>query len=577
VNINQIIGKAAELITAGKTQEAEALLRPHLQGFAPSPDLLVMMGTALVMGGKYPEAIPYFEKSYKMRPNDNVLLHNWALAYSSQGKHDEAVEILERLTALSDDDYHSKEALATALVNAGRPEDAVKIGEWLEKAGHLRHAYKVFIMSYESIDKAKMIEYSKRGAEEFPDDHLMCSNYAMNLSYFDGIDEGVRKEAHLSLVKALNLPESKLYRPNVLDPEADPLRVGILSSDFRVSAVNNFMLPLVRALDAQGFSLYFYPTQASFGDVPDIYREYGTWIPKLSPILDKTTERIAQDNIHILLEMNLLTALTVPRVSAARPAPLQISAIGYPGRSYWPWIDARITDKATDVHLEQIEDGEDLVALDRCFLCYDTQREFPELTKRKFDPKRIRFGSFNNPLKLDHSWLDKFAEIVKRTPGSVLVLKHVNLMTEQQQRRLVNYFEKHGIGDRLVFPEVGEMIDWAGHMVAYNEVDIALDSFPYNGTTTTCDCLAMGVPVVAVCGKDHVSRVSYSILNAAGFGEWCTDSPEHFVEHALKMAKQVKSKESIREQFFESEMNDEDSYGRHLGDALKQLWKAKFA
>ncbi len=575
MKIDQFYDKARQFIAEGKPHEVVRLLTPFASGKNVDSEILFLLGFAQMMSLDYKLAVQSFDRSIASSPGRIEVLKALGEACSLDSQYARAAESYALALEINDRDIQAWDGLGVNSVLAGDIEKSLEIYDLLLARGAKAAAYNVGLIVFEQIDQDRYHELLLRAASEFPEITVFQSKHAMGLCYFNGTIDAELKQAHENYVASLMPNLSKLYRTNVSDVSPDPLRVGILTSDFRYCAVNNFMLPLVRALASCGVELYFYPTQKQEDAATIEYKKYGTWKPRNSPVYQKVAESIATDRLNILLEINALTNLSVPEISAFRPAPVQIHAIGYPAKTYWPWIDARLTDDASESNPKQDDLGEENLALKRCFLCYDTKREFPELSSRKPDYSQIRFASFNNPQKLSPQLLSSFEQILIQVPGSTLMFKHVNLATVYQRKNISDYFTRCGLSDRIIFTDSGDLHDRKEHLLAYNDIDIALDSSPYNGTTTTCDSLSMGVPVVCALGDNHRSRVSYSILKSAGMEEFCAPSASEFVEHVKNIAKSFPSKQEVRRRFFESELTNEDHYGEHLVRAFEEIWQRK--
>src|SRR5690606_15116835 len=260
----------------------------------------------------------------------------------------------------------------------------------------------------------------------------------------------------------------------------------------------------------------------------------------------------------------------------ARPAPIQISYLGYPNTTGLPQIDYRITDHIADGDDADDFHTETLIRLPRCFLAFAAPDHAPEIEPPPVQRNgHVTFGSFNNLAKVNRKVVALWAEVLRAVPGSRLLLKASGSGDPTAQQHLRDAFVRAGVA-----PERIRFADYAssarGHLEVYREVDIALDTFPYNGTTTTCEALWMGVPVVTLAGERHAARVGASLLNAAGFTAGIAERPEDYVTIARLMAGQpqllVALRGNLRAGMARSPLCDAAGHTRALEEAYRAVW-----
>jgi len=192
----------------------------------------------------------------------------------------------------------------------------------------------------------------------------------------------------------------------------------------------------------------------------------------------------------------------------------------------------------------------------------------------------VTFGSFNNVAKLSDATLLLWAQVLHAVPGSRLLLKARALGEEIARRNVLEFLHSAGIAaDRI---ELRSRMDGkADHLSLYNEIDVALDCYPYNGATTTCEALWMGVPVVSLRGRTHTSRMGHSILSAAGKSEWVTSDRDGFVATAVALAKDLALRAAWRQQARDwlqaSELFDGVGMARSFEAAVEQAWEVAVA
>jgi predicted O-linked N-acetylglucosamine transferase (SPINDLY family) len=261
---------------------------------------------------------------------------------------------------------------------------------------------------------------------------------------------------------------------------------------------------------------------------------------------DGAADLIRRDRIDILVDTGGHTGANRLMIFARKPAPVQITWLGYPDTTGLRSIDYRITDSIADPRgLTDALYSEQLIRL-HSFLCYQP----PDYTPAPGPPPALRngfvtFGSFNNFMKLSPGTIAAWAEILNAVPGSCLMLKHRGSHDRAARDAFPAFFESHGIArERIVITL--QMPAHNLHLESYNEIDIALDPWPYNGTTTSCEALAMGVPFVTLAGRSHVARVGVSLLTQVGLADWIAASAEEYVRLAIRKAAGLDALAEIR-------------------------------
>lgn len=316
-----------------------------------------------------------------------------------------------------------------------------------------------------------------------------------------------------------------------------PLRIGYTSADFRHHAVASFFAPVLAAHDRKSLQIHLY------GEVrkPDAITERlqgmaDHWLTTCDLDAPALAARIRADGIDVLVDLAGLTAGARLDAFAFRPARVQLTWLGYPattGLDARTGLDGRIADAWSDPPgLTDAHFTERIHRLPSGFTAYRPLDEAPPPAKRSGP---LTFGSFNNAAKISDAAVALWVRALNAVPGSRLLLKNHALADRYIQRELRERFARAGLaGERLdLKPATAAYND---HLLAYGEIDIALDTFPYHGTTTTCEALWMGVPVLTRLGATHASRVGGSLLSRLGLTAWIADSDDAFVAKAVSSA-----------------------------------------
>jgi predicted O-linked N-acetylglucosamine transferase (SPINDLY family) len=304
-------------------------------------------------------------------------------------------------------------------------------------------------------------------------------------------------------------------------------------------------------------------------------RVCGNWRNILNLSDAEAANLIRSDAIDVLVDLSGHTANNRLLVFAAKPAPVQVTYLGYPNTTGMTAMDYRLTDALADPPgLSDELNVERLWRLPTCAWCYAPFENAPDVQPRASGP--IMFGCFNAFAKINGSLVAIWAELLGRVAGSRLLLKSAGAGTASAQRRLTEQLAKHGIsGDRIEMH--GRIADSRGHLDLYGRVDVALDSYPYHGTTTTCEALWMGVPVVSLAGAAHVSRVGVSLLGNVGLPELVAQTPEQYVQIAADLAgdlpRLAELRRTLRGRMGQSPLMDAAGFAQGVEAAYRQMWR----
>jgi protein O-GlcNAc transferase len=401
-----------------------------------------------------------------------------------------------------------------------------------------------------------------------------------NLLYDDAASPATVFERHAAwgATVAAESPVAPAVFPNTREPERR-LRVAYLSPDFRYHAVSFFFQPLLAHHDSAAFDIFCY---AEIED-PDPVTAYlqglgGTW--RDTATLDDAAlqAQLRADGIDIAIDLAGHMTGNRLRALAAKPAPVLATWLGYPATTGLAAIDWRITDARADPPGQERVHTEKLMRLGESFLCFAPFiTQVPEVAPVPAARRgRVTFGSFNNPLKISASAAATWARILAAVPNSRLVLKSVDFNEPQRRQALLALFAAHGIAaERIELrPPQPAMPE---HLGSYADIDIALDPFPYNGTTTTCEAMWMGVPMVALIGDHHAARVGFDLLSLVGLEELAAPDLDAYVATAVALANDVPRLETwrgeSRERMRRSPLCDGPRFARSFEDGLRQMWR----
>ena len=357
------------------------------------------------------------------------------------------------------------------------------------------------------------------------------------------------------------------------------LRVGFVSPDLRRHSVGYFVRGALQHLDRNEFQLFAYFDHHGEDSVSITLKPmFHQWRDIYARPDDAVLDQIRGDRVDILVDLSGLTAANRMMLFARRAAPVQVTYLGYPNTTGLDTMDYRLTDRFADPEGDGDEfHSETLWRLPAAFLCYSAPVDSPEVAAPPMlENGFATFGSFNNRVKISDDCLRLWVRLLTELPASRLVLKSIQGTEDEASRQgLLDRFLACGIDPARVevHAQVSGLED---HLAMYSRIDIALDTFPYNGTTTTCEALWMGVPVLALKGDRHAARVGESLLNNVGLPELVAADKDDYLRLAKELAaapdRIVAYRHGMRGRMRGSSLMDSHRLGRDLGTALRAMW-----
>jgi predicted O-linked N-acetylglucosamine transferase (SPINDLY family) len=425
------------------------------------------------------------------------------------------------------------------------------------------------------IDKA--IALLRKTVEKLPDSNSMHSRLLLNMHYLPEVNHSSIFEESKRWAQR-NLPQSlaKTSHRNTPDPERK-LRIGYASPDFRTHSVSYFFEPLLDAHNRDIVEVYGYGNVVHYDSTTDRLKGKFDHYRNIRSLDNKAAaELIENDNIDILVDLAGHSAGSVVYTMAYKPAPIQVAWLGYPDTTGMSQIDYRLTDEIADpVEFKKFY-SEELFYLPESFLCYSPGQMMPPVVQSPcLKRKSITFGSFNNSAKINSVVIEMWSRILKSTPDSSLLLKFKSGSDEEIRQIYLDRFAGHGISpDRIA---TSDWLPSRQHLELYGHVDIALDTFPYNGTTTTCQALLMGVPVITLAGDHHISRVGSSILTCLGLEFFIASTPDEYVAKAVALASNKealdKIRSSMRTRMAVNPLCNKAKFAENIESAYRQMWR----
>lgn len=572
-------------LEAGRIDQAHALVSNLLRRAPRDGMLHHAMATIMLRQGRIDRALESSRQAAALAPDHPAVLVLLGALLTTTGRAEEASPLLSRACELDPGNADAWGCLVAALIVQRRLTDADEVAcmglRFCPNSAALIRKHADVLLAMGSADRA--IELMGRAAFSGADSADLARGMAFASNYSTAIDHVRSMTLHESqarfILDSIGRPPFAAARINPASQPPEPLRIGILSPDLRDHAVGWFTIPLVRHLPRPRFHVRCYSAASGEDAVSHRLRSVAdSWVWPIPATHLALARLIRDERIDVLIELSGLTAGHRLETMALRPAPLQATWLGYPATTGLAAIDLRIVDSLTDPPEAPPCGPEQLVRIDPCFLCFQPRDDAPPVRPR--DPGPITFGSFNNLAKISDATVTLWAAVCRAVPGSRLVIKALSLKDPSTQTHTGRRFVSAGV-DPARLSLLPPADTPAAHLAAYHRVDIALDTFPYHGTTTTCEALHMGVPVVTLAGSLHAGRVGASLLPAAGLADLVATSPERFVSIASGLASDsarlADLRVNLRSRLSASPLCDGPAFGRRFGEALLAAWHARAA
>lgn len=573
---------ALRLARAGRLADAESCLG-HILSRAPnSITALMNMGGIYAAQGRFVEAADCCRRTLELDPNLPVAHYNLASALGEQGLIEAAIDSYRE--ALRLDPKHSD-----ALNN---------LGNLLRNTGRLGMAADCFNRILE-MEPGNVAAYNNRGTVEKdmgllseamasarkawelePASHRAASNLLSILNYVPDLAPVVVYEKHRDWARSLEkMVGAHLSHANTPDPDRQ-LKIGYVSPDFREHSISYFFTPLLMHHDPAQFKTFCYALTPSTDKVARKLQGLAHhWRPIHGLEDAQIIAAIQADGIDILVDLAGHTGDNRLPIFARRPAPVQVSYLGYPNTTGLRTIDYRLTDQWADpLGASESFHAEQLIRLPGGFLCYLPPEDAPPVGPLPSEAAgHITFGSFNYAGKITTAVIAVWSDLLRRVPDSMLLFKNRSFGDSGVRDRYIRLFAEHGIDKRRLIL-TGMINSRADHLALYNKIDIALDPFPYNGTTTTCEALWMGVPVIVLQGGTHSGRVGASLLYQIGMGEWIGATVDEYIDIAADLAantaRRLELRADLRARLKDSPLCDHAGFTRSVERIYREIWLA---
>ncbi len=540
------------------------------------------LATILHHQGKSEEAIPLFRQAIRLDPNFAEAHYNLGTALQDRNDLDGAIGCYRRALQINPRLIVAYNNLGNVIALQGNLEEAVTI---YRRALEIDPRSTLVLNNFANAlkDQGKLLEAEeacRQAIEIKPDFFEACSNYLFFLNYSYINSAQMIYTEHARVGKRFNvLMSSHAIKEKPTASVGRQLRIGYVSPDFREHSVAYFIEPVIRNHTPREFKIFCYSHSLVRDHVTDRLKKSSAVWRDIAKLKDEAAVNLIRDDgIDILVDLAGHTGNNRLPIFARKPAPVQITWIGYPATTGLRSLDYKIVDHYTDP--SGVTDDyytEHLIRLPETFLCYAPESDGPDVCPPPIATTgHVTFGSFNNFPKISPFILSVWQTILHALPDSRFIVKAKSFSDHSVKTHFMDLLRRGGIDEQRV-----ELLSWTPsrreHLELYSRIDIALDTFPYHGTTTTCEALWMGVPVVTLAGKTHASRVGVSLLTNAGLPHLIAQTEEEYVEKAIELARNVDTLKflrfNLRSMLLDSPLTDAKRFVKNLERAYREIWE----
>jgi protein O-GlcNAc transferase len=574
INLGSLLGRQ------GRLDEAVTCYK---KGLALKPDIAeaqLYLGHALSGLGRLADAVIHYQKVVEMRPDFIEAYGHLIGTLIRLGRMEAAIECASQAVGHHRGCAELHYQLARALKQGNRLDEAVIACERalaLDPAhdeaacylGHLR-------LNQGYHEQASAI---CRGVlARRPDLAAAYETSLFGLLYGGASAPEEVHAAHVRYGERFESPLKRFWRPhtNVRDPDRR-LKVGYVSADFRYHSVAFFIEPLLARHDRDAVEVYCYHSHSVHDAITDRFARIADhWVPSGGLSDERLAERIRGEGIDILVDLAGHTGDNRLLVFARKPAPVQVTYLGYPTTTGLSAMDWRLTTWEVDPEGSERWYTERLYRLPRTLWCYRSPQEgecgemapTPALSKG-----HVTFGSMNHLAKISQETVEVWGAILRELPDARLVM--TSIPEGMAQERLKERFAAQGIPPERL--RLHGRLPAERFRALSRGIDIVLDPFPYNGTTTTCEALWMGLPVITLIGKTSVARSGYALLKTVGLEGLCAKDGAEYVRIAAGLARNPSRLDALRQgmrsRLEASPLRDEEGFARDIEEAYREMWR----
>ncbi len=527
-------------------------------------------GDTLLDQGAWLAAIDSYRRALLADPGNATACNNLALALAQAGQREEARQVAQQALRLDPRSINSLYLLATL---------AYEQGELDQACAHAQRAVEIdpgFTAGWSFLGnglreqgKAALSVAAYRKALD-PSDAGSYSNLLMALQAEGSLTQAELFAEHKRYAQHFE-PIQASARP--IGPAPARLKIGYVSADFRRHAVAHFMIPVLEHHDKASFDVHCYYNHDSGDELTQRFAELADhFIPCAAMSDDELEARVRADGIDVLVDLSGHTAGNRLPLFARKPAPVQVTWLGYVDTTGLAAMDYRLSNGDADPPGNDAFYSERLYRLPGLWWAFRPVPNLPQVIPLPAEGNgHVTFCSTNQVAKITPAMIAAWAAILRQVADSRLAI--MGIPGKETEAHLAGQFAAHGIArERLIFHRFATLDAFRATVAA---ADIALDTFPYNGGTTTCETLWMGLPCVTLKGKSFVSRMGYALQKEIGLPELAAESTDDYVAIAVALGQdQPRLKQmrmAMRKKLQASSLDDEAGFTRRLEAAYREM------
>jgi predicted O-linked N-acetylglucosamine transferase (SPINDLY family) len=538
------LASGALLHAQGQCAEAIRCYRAALPAHPNSPELHYNLGTAYSALGAQFSAAQHLRRAAQLSPKAAIVHHNLG-------------GVLMHLGELDSASVHFREAIR---LDPGLADACVGLGSVLQKLGHPDKA----LQQYEDTMR------------RFPENRAAQHCYLMGLNYVPGLRKAFIAAEHRKWGNAYSR-QNGISRKHTNEPAPDRMiRVGYVSPDFADHPVGYFLEAALRHHRKGDVSIYCYSDTQAPDAVTRQLKEFAqSWRDTAFLSDEQFISLVLNDQIDVLVDLAGHTQGSRLSAFVKKPAPVQITYLGYPNTTGLPEMDYRISDRIADPPESEHCYTEELLYLDNGFTCFRPPRNSLDISALPAQAKKfVTFGSLNNTVRFTDEVLNIWCDVLREVPHSRLLL-YRNTIKGTLRKRLASRFESQGFGaQRIILADSAPTPE--NHLSMYRHIDIALDTFPWSGHTTACQAMWMGVPVVTLECEAFAGRMVSSVCRQLGLKEFVAHSMRQYVSVAAGLGGDIGRladlRKTLRETMRQSALCNGPLFSRNLEKVYRQAW-----
>jgi predicted O-linked N-acetylglucosamine transferase (SPINDLY family) len=572
----QLVKQAMQLHQRGELQQARELYAEVLEISPRHPDALHLYGLACHQQGDHKTAVAYIRQAIELVPDQPVLRNNLGGALCETGDYEDALTQLHIALDLRPDYAGAHQNLGSVYARAGDPDSALKHARKAVEldANRPEAWFDLGLILLDHVLLGESVDAFRKALALRPLYPRAATSLLYTLNLLPDTDPAMIEEEHCKVAAAA-------FKPVQTTPESagknERIRVGYVSGDFCAHAVNYFFEPVLEHQDKSLFETYCYSdgtrqdhASHRLQQAAQHWRDISAWGD------DRVIEQVKSDGIDILVDLAGHTKRNRLGVFARKPAPCQLSWLGFPNTTGLDSMDYRVVDRYTVPGDEVSGGSEELLRLPHGFACFRPPGHAPAIQPAPVVSNGfVTLGCLHKLEKLNEDVIALWAQVLQENPGTQLLLVRDQL-DDWQQRRLRSLFLRHGVaGDRLKMTRFYDLQQ--GFFDLFADIDILLDTFPWSGHTLACCALWMGVPVVSLYGDRHAGRMVASLLDLLELDELVAKDTESYARIVNGLCgdqdRLIRYRAEIRNQFEKSPLRDEKSFTKELETQYRQILK----